>query len=99
MNKRNSKFIKLWEKVIEKGKTKYIVKTTIFWSVSVTLISPFFKFLFGLELNKEKLIAAYDIIPLLIQFVVLIFGGILFSMIMWKMNSTKYHQLIGDNNE
>jgi len=93
MTEKEEKYIKIWKNNIEKGKTQYIIKTTIIWAFFVTLLTPFFKFLLNFDLTKEKLIEAYDIKHLLIQFVVFLIVGILFSFVMWKMNVKKYKQL------
>ncbi len=94
MTEKEEKYIKIWKNNIEKGKIQYIIKTTIIWAFFVTLLTPFFKFLIDFDLSKEKLIEAYEIKHLLIQFVVFLVAGILFSFVMWKTNVKKYKQLI-----
>jgi len=97
MTEKEEKYINTWKRNIEKGKTLYIIRLTIIWAFFVTLLTPFFKFLIDFSLTKEKLFQVYDFKHLIIQFIVFLLVGILFSLMTWKTGLKKYNKLINKN--
>jgi hypothetical protein len=93
MINKEEKYIKTWDKIIKKGKTTYVIKVSLLWSVLVTFLTPFFIILFDLDFTRNRIIEEYNFKSFIIRFVIFYLFGILYSLVLWKNGVKRYNKL------
>ena len=91
---KEEKYISNWEKTIKKGKTVYILKIAIFWSVATTIITPFFYMLFDWDFSEQAFAKEFATKQIIMSFTILSFFGIFLGNQAWNRGMKKYNIII-----
>ena len=94
MRTKEEKFVHKWEDTIKKGKTIYIIKIALFWSILTTLITPFFYMLTDWDFSEAAFAKEFATKQLTMSFTILSFFGIFLANQAWNRGMKKYNIII-----